>query len=196
MISFVILALFVFLVIFNTYNIFSTLGPKSRTNLAVRPIAIVFVSYNLTKKHGLQNSLGWSMWPLAHGLYVSLPFYAWGYILLGRVSRCKTFQMWHHVVFTNILWTSRYRKLKKNGVYLLGKLYGKVLLSNISVLMNDVFCSNILMKYCLIALHYIIWKPSPNCDTCNTEENILHMVYCCKSGPLLRNVHWGGKSRQ
>ena len=56
-IQIVILALFVFLAIFNTCNIFSTLGPKSHPNLAVRPIAIVFVSYNLTKKHGLHKSL-------------------------------------------------------------------------------------------------------------------------------------------
>ena len=37
---------FVFLATFSISNIFFTLGPKSRTNHSVRPIAIVFAYYN------------------------------------------------------------------------------------------------------------------------------------------------------
>ena len=59
MVSFVILALFGPRVK-NIYilNLFSTLGPKRRRNRSVRTIAIFFVYHNLTKKHGLQKSLG------------------------------------------------------------------------------------------------------------------------------------------
>ena len=38
------------------FNIFFTLGPKRRRNHSVRPIAFVFVYYNITKKHGLRKS--------------------------------------------------------------------------------------------------------------------------------------------
>ena len=47
MASFVILVLYIyFLATFNIFDIFFTLGPKSRTNHSVRPIAIVFAYYN------------------------------------------------------------------------------------------------------------------------------------------------------
>ena len=39
-------------------HFFSTLGTKKHLCPAVRPIAMIFVHYNLTKKHGLQKSLG------------------------------------------------------------------------------------------------------------------------------------------
>ena len=70
-VSLVILALLVFfsLLLINKI-LFSTLRPKRRSFVTVRTIAINFVYYNLTKKHGLQKSLGGgSISPLAHGLY-------------------------------------------------------------------------------------------------------------------------------
>ena len=114
--------------------------------------------------------------------YISPPFYTWGIDIIRTCFKMKIFPIvTSHGIYEHIMVKHIPKVEEKYSLF-----NWKVIWKNIAFkfICSDERC--VLFKYMneilpnRLRLYNIKRKPSPNCDSCNIEENNLHMVYYCK----------------